>query len=67
MSRTIESQEPAAFADELVSRALVSLPDGLLEKLAQLIAWEQFRVPLLRAWPWAQSNANRGRPSWGRA
>ena len=53
-----------AFADELVSRALASLPDGPLEKLAQLIDWEQFRAPLLRAWPWAESDARRGRPSW---
>ena len=64
MSRTIESQETDALANELVSRALASLPDGPLEKLAQLIDWEQFRAPLLRAWPWAQTDANRGRPSW---
>ena len=55
MSRTIKSQE---------TDALASLPDGLLEKLDQLIDWEQFRAPLLRAWPWAQSGTNRGRPSW---
>ena len=64
MSRKIESQETDAFAAELVSRALANLPDGPLEKLAQLIDWEQFRAPLLRAWPWAQSDDQRGRPSW---
>ncbi len=64
MSRTIESRETDAFADELVSRALVNLPDGPLEKLDQLIDWEAFREPLLRAWPWAAADAHRGRPSW---
>ena len=60
MSRTIESQE----TDALVSQALASLPDGPLEKLNQLIDSEQFRASLLRAWPWVQSDAKRGRPSW---
>ena len=64
MSRTIAAQETDAFAEELVSRALAELPDGPLEKLDQLIDWEQFREPLLRAWPWASEDGHRGRPSW---
>ena len=64
MSRTIVAQETDAFADELVSRALAELPDGPLEKLDELIDWEQFREPLLRAWPWASEDSQRGRPSW---
>ena len=64
MSRTIESRETDVFADELVSRALANLPDGPLEKMDQLMDWEQFRAPLYRAWPWAREDAHRGRPSW---
>ena len=47
MSRTIESLETDAFAAELVTRALSSLPDGPLEKLVRLIDWEQFRAALV--------------------
>ena len=64
MSRTIVTQETDAFAEELVSQALADLPDGPLENLDQLIDWEQFREPLLRAWPWASEDGHRGRPSW---
>lgn len=63
MNRTIAAQETDAFAVELVSRALVDMPDGPLEKLDQLIDWEQFREPLLCAWPWASEDGQRGRPS----
>ena len=64
MSRTIAAQEADAFAEELVSRVLAELPDGPLEKIDELIDWEQFREPLLRAWPWALEDGRRGRPSW---
>lgn len=59
MSRTIASQETDAFADEILSRALAEVPDGPLEKLSELIDWEAFRKPLLRAWQWAAEDVRR--------
>lgn len=65
MSRTIATEKTDAFAEELVSRALEDLPDSPLEKMDQLIDWEQFREPLLRAWSWASEDGHhRGRPCW---
>lgn len=49
-----------------MSRALEDLPDSPLEKMDPLFDWEQFREPLLRAWPWASEDGHhRGRPYCG--